>query len=94
MQTKIPISGETAYLKQIKAKHQLELQKYLDKLDYINAMQTRVILQYYQRQLKSLHKENPNHIIKIYTHPMPIFFNALLNHDLDSLLKFSSVRNQ
>ena len=92
MQTKIPLSGESAYLRQIKAKHNLEFTKYLTNLDYVSPSQSRIIRQYYNRQLKSLHKDNPDSIIKLYTHPMPIFFDALINHDLESLLKFSSVR--
>lgn len=94
MSTKIPQSGEHAYTRQLMQKHKIEFTKFLYKHPRINGEQTRIILAYYTRCLKSLNKEYPNCILNLYTHPMPIFFDALINHDLESLIGFSSVQTK
>ena len=93
MATKIPQSGEHAYTRQLMQKHKIEFTKFLYNNPRVNGEQTRIILAYYTKCLKSLNKEYPNCILNLYTHAMPIFFSYLLKHDLESLLKFSTITN-
>jgi len=87
MQTKINGAGENAYESQLILQHRTEFQLYINSLGYLNPTQKRVLLKYYQRKIKR------ELILSVHTHAMAIFFNALINNELDKLSKFTCVKS-
>lgn len=87
MQTKINSAGENAYQKQLIRQHKIEFQLYINSLEYLTPNQKRILKNYYTRKIKT------DLILQIHTHAMPIFFNALINNNLNQLQKFTCVRS-
>lgn len=83
---KIPLSGKLAYENQLIKQHRREVKKFLVEQRLYDHSGIATIMKYYDLKID---KDN---ILKVHTHPTVQFLDALCTGQLESLYKFTSVK--